>query len=198
MGNDEPSTLALVFASRMGDTNALEVLMNMYKPLVKAKAKQYFLSGGDIEDLVQEGMIGLYKAVLNFDETKGAKFSSFATLCVTRQIQTAIKTANRNKHIPLNSSVMLHTEDFPDSNAIPSHSSNIANPELLVIGQETLQDIDILIQERLTQLEHSVFLMYMDSKTHLEISTVLGIEQKSVDNALQRIKRKIRRSLAAK
>jgi len=193
--SDQPSTLKndekLVAASRGGDKAAIDMLMQRYKPLVKAKAKDYYLTGGDLEDLIQEGMIGLYKAVLDFDPSKGAQFSSFATLCVVRQIQTAIKAASRQKHMPLNTSVSLHNEDTPalQLEKIPDH--RLSNPETLFLGLEAFRDIENFLHENLTRLEYDVLIRHIDGKTHIEIADLLGKNVKAVDNALQRARRKI-------
>jgi len=184
----------LVAKARVGDTSALDLLMNRFKPLVKTKAKDYFLSGGDIEDLIQEGMIGLYKAVLDFDSAKSVKFVSFATLCVVRQIQTAIKAASRQKHMPLNTSLSLHNQDAPEVNTIRDNRLN--NPEALLLGREAYQNIDNFIRGNLSSLEYDILMLHIDGKTHLEISEHLGKNTKTVDNALQRIRRKIGKVIA--
>jgi len=189
MANDHE----LVASARGGDTAALDLLMHSFKPLVKAKAKDYFLTGGDMEDLIQKGMIGLYKAVLDFDPSKNVKFASFATLCIVRQIQTAIKAASRNKHQPLNTSLPLDSTDTTDFDKIPDHRAH--NPETLMLGRETYQDIDKLIHGNLTQLEYNVLALHMDGKNHAKIAETLGKTTKSVDNALQRIRRKIEKGL---
>jgi len=188
----------LVAQARSGNTSSLDLLMNRFKPLVKSKAKDYFLTGGDLEDLIQEGMIGLYKAVLDFNPEKGVKFTSFATLCVVRQIQTAIKAASRQKHMPLNTSVSLHSEDTPETHFDKIPDSHLNNPETLVIGREAYRDIDAFIHENLSRLEYEVLMLYMDSKTHLEIANALGENLKTVDNALQRIRRKVGKAIAEK
>jgi len=192
--NDE----TLVSQARGGNTSALDLLMNRFKPLVKSKAKDYFLTGGDLEDLIQEGMIGLYKAVLDFDPAKNVKFSSFATLCVVRQIQTAIKAASRQKHMPLNTSLSLHSEATPETNFDKIPGSRLSNPETLVLGHEAYKDIENFIRENLSDLEYDVLTLHMDGKTHLEISEALGKNLKTVDNALQRIRRKIGKSITSK
>jgi len=198
MANEENMTSneTLVAQARGGNTSSLDLLMNRFKPLVKSKAKDYFLTGGDLEDLIQEGMIGLYKAVLDFDPEKGVKFAAFATLCVVRQIQTAIKAASRQKHMPLNTSVSLHSEDTPETNFDKIPDNRLSNPETLVIGREAYQDIDAFIHDNLSRLEYEVLMLYMDSKTHLEIANALGENLKTVDNALQRIRRKIGKAIA--
>jgi len=135
----------LVAEARGGNTASLDMLMNRYKPLTKSKAKDYYIIGGDLEDLIQEGMIGLYKAVLSFDREKCVNFAPFATLCVVRQIQTAIKAASRHKHLPLNMSVSLHNEETPEISLdkIPDHRTT--NPEDLLLGLEAYRNIGDLL-----------------------------------------------------
>lgn len=180
--NDE----TLVEKSRQGDENALDILLQRYKPLVKSKVKTYYQAGGDPEDLIQEGMIGLYKAVLGYDSTKRVTFAAFAALCILRQVQTAIKTASRLKHIPLNTSLSLDNET---GEQLPAHRDN--DPEALFLGREALKHIDDYIKTNLSELEYSVFVLHMDGKSHMEIADALGKSAKSVDNTLQRIRRKI-------
>ena len=182
----------LVSNAYNGDTMALDILMNRFKPLVRVRAKDYFLTGGDMEDLIQEGMIGLYKAVYGYDASKGVKFASFAALCVTRQIQTAIKADSRQKHMPLNTSLSLHTDTGQDiaETSATGHTAN--NPEDMLLVLESYQDIYTFLHKNLTDLEHDVLMHHIDGKTHLEIATHLNKNQKTVDNALQRIKRKLR------
>jgi len=186
----------LVAEARDGNTAALDLLMNRFKPLAKSKAKDYYLTGGDLEDLIQEGMIGLYKAVLDFDREKCIKFAPFATLCVVRQIQTAIKAASRQKHMPLNTSVSLHNEETPEISLdkIPDH--RVINPEDLLLGLEAYQNIDDFIHENLSRLELDVLMLHIDGKTHSEIAQSIGKNLKTVDNALQRIKRKIGKGIS--
>jgi len=193
---EKNSDEVLIIKARKGNDTALDILMNRFKPLVKSKAKDYYLTGGDMEDLIQEGMIGLYKAVLNFDCEKGVKFAAFATLCVVRQIQTAIKTASRKKHMPLNTSLSLHSETTPELHLDEIHDHNVANPETLLLGREAYKNIDDFIHENLSGLEHQVLTLYMEGKTHEEIATALGKNAKTVDNALQRIRRKIGKGIA--
>jgi len=173
---------SLVHEARDGSTAALDLLMNRYKPLVKARAKDYYLTGGDPEDLIQEGMIGLYKAVLDFDHAKNVKFATFAGLCVVRQIQSAIKAASRQKHMPLNTSELLE-DNIPH---------NFNNPEDLLLNLEAYQNIDGFIRENLTHLELDVLRLHLDGESHMQIAQQLGKNMKTVDNALQRIRRKIK------
>ena len=177
------------------DGAALEYLLNKYKNFVRSRARSYFLIGADHEDIVQEGMIGLYKAIRDFRTDKLASFRAFAELCVTRQIITAIKTATRQKHIPLNSYVSLNKpiyDDEHDRTLLDVISEEIqSNPEELLISQEDLTRIEGRIGEMLSPLEKQVLLRYLDGKSYQEISDELGRHVKSIDNALQRIKRKM-------
>jgi len=176
MENDE----TLIHQAQNGNDTAFDTILTRYKPLVKVKAKDYYLLGGDLEDLIQEGMIGLYKAVRDYSNSHNASFATFASLCVVRQIQTAIKAANRQKHMPLNSSLTLE-------NDVAGQSS----PETLVLGQEAFRDISDFIRNKLTGLENSVLMLHMDGKTHQQIGEELGKTKKSVDNTIQRIRKKI-------
>ena len=177
------------------DGAALEYLLNKYKNFVRSRARSYCLIGADHEDIVQEGMIGLYKAIRDFRTDKLASFRAFAELCVTRQIITAIKTATRQKHIPLNSYVSLNKpiyDDEHDRTLLDVISEEIqSNPEELLISQEDLTLIEGRIGEMLSPLEKQVLLRYLDGKSYQEISDELGRHVKSIDNALQRIKRKM-------
>jgi RNA polymerase sporulation-specific sigma factor len=196
MENEISTDENLVAQAREGDTYALELLMNRFKPLVKVKANDYFLTGGDMEDLIQEGMIGLYKAFLDFDREKNVKFASFAAICVVRQIQTAIKAASRQKHIPLNSSLSLSGEVMGETNfgKIPDNRS--VNPETLVLGREAYQSIGDFIHDNLSSLEYNVLSLHISGKSHGQIAEALGKNKKSVDNTLQRVRRKIGKAIA--
>jgi len=182
-----------------GDEGALEYLINKYRNFVKAKARCYFLVGADREDIIQEGMIGLYKAIRDFRSDKLSSFRAFAELCVTRQIITAIKTATRQKHIPLNSYISLnkpiHDEDSDRTLMDIISSSKIADPEELVISQEEFSDIEEKMGEILSALEWQVLMSYLEGKSYQEIALELKRHVKSIDNALQRVKRKLERYL---
>ncbi|MBR5345782.1 MAG: RNA polymerase sporulation sigma factor SigH [Clostridia bacterium] len=183
-----------------GDSRAVEFLLNKYKNFVRSKARSYFLIGADHEDIVQEGMIGLYKAIRDFRADKLASFRAFAELCITRQIITAIKTATRQKHIPLNSYVSLNKPLYDDESdrtlldvIIEGKTSS---PEDLLISQENLQTINLRIGEVLSDLEQDVLYAYLDGKSYQEIAKMLGRHSKSIDNALQRVKRKLEKFLS--
>ncbi|MBQ2955468.1 MAG: RNA polymerase sporulation sigma factor SigH [Clostridia bacterium] len=185
----------IVLLAQEPDGAALEYLLNKYKNFVRSRARSYFLIGADHEDIVQEGMIGLYKAIRDFKTDKLASFRAFAELCITRQIITAIKTATRQKHIPLNSYISLNKPIYDEENdrtLLDVISEEIqSNPEELLISQEDLALIEGRIGEMLSPLEKQVLLRYLDGKSYQEISDELGRHVKSIDNALQRIKRKM-------
>ena len=182
-----------------GDTEALEFLINKYRNFVRAKARSYFLVGADREDIIQEGMIGLYKAVRDFRTDKLASFRAFAELCVTRQIITAIKTATRQKHIPLNSYVSLnkpiYDEDSDRTLLDVISGTKVSDPEELLISREEFGDIEQKMGEILSELEWQVLVAYLDGRSYQEIAESLDRHVKSIDNALQRVKRKLERYL---
>lgn len=185
--------------AREGDNIALEYLINKYKNFVRAKARSYFLIGADREDIIQEGMIGLYKAIRDFRLDKLSSFRAFAELCITRQIITAIKTATRQKHIPLNSYVSLnkpiYDEDSDRTLLDVLSGSKITDPEELIISKEEFNDIEEKMEEILSPLEWQVLMAYLEGKSYQEIAEELERHVKSIDNALQRVKRKIERYL---
>ena len=193
--NDEE----VVAFAREGDTVALEYLIHKYKNFVRAKARSYFLIGADREDIIQEGMIGLYKAIRDFRADKLASFRAFAELCITRQIITAIKTATRQKHIPLNSYVSLNKPLYDDESDRTLEDvlagNKVTDPEELVISREEFLDIESKMSEFLSDLEWSVLMLYLEGKSYQEIAEQLSRHVKSIDNALQRVKRKLERYL---
>ncbi|MCA1032745.1 RNA polymerase sporulation sigma factor SigH [Bacillus timonensis] len=182
-----------------GQSEALDYLINKYKNFVRAKARSYFLIGADREDIVQEGMIGLYKAIRDFKEDKLTSFKAFAELCITRQIITAIKTATRQKHIPLNSYVSLdkpiYDEESDRTLMDVISGAKVMDPEELIINQEKFDDIEVKMAELLSDLERKVLALYLDGRSYQEISEDLNRHVKSIDNALQRVKRKLERYL---
>lgn len=192
----------IVIEAKKGNVRAQEYLINKYQNFVKAKAKAYFLIGADKEDIYQEGMIGLYKAIRDFKADKLASFKAFAELCVTRQIITAIKTATRQKHIPLNTYISLNKpiyDEESDRTLIDILSeAKISDPEELVISREELNHIENEIGEILSDLELEVLSSYLDGKSYQEIACDLNRHAKSIDNALQRVKRKLEKSLSSK
>ncbi|WP_088003875.1 MULTISPECIES: RNA polymerase sporulation sigma factor SigH [Gottfriedia] len=182
---------------REGDQEALTFLIQKYRNFVKAKSRSYFLIGADREDIIQEGMIGLYKAIRDYKEDKLSSFKAFAELCITRQIITAIKTATRQKHIPLNSYVSLDKPIYDEESDrtlldVLTESKNM-DPEELVINQEENVDIELKMSELLSDLERKVLSLYLDGRSYQEISEELNRHVKSIDNALQRVKRKLER-----
>lgn len=193
---------SIVMDAKNGDVRAQEYIISKYEGFVKAKAKSYFLIGADKEDIYQEGMIGLYKAIRDINFEKATTFKAFAELCVTRQIITAIKTATRQKHIPLNTYVSLNkpvSDDESDRTLLDILSSiKVSDPEELVIGQEQKKLIEDEIERVLSDLEKEVFQSYLDGKSYQEIACDLDVQAKSIDNALQRVKRKLEKCLASK
>ena len=196
---DEFSDEELVEQVHLGNTNALDYLITKYRLFVKVKARSYFLIGADKEDIVQEGMIGLYKAIRDFKGEKLASFRAFAELCITRQIITAIKTATRQKHIPLNSYVSLdkpiYDEDSERTLMDVITSPLTDNPEHLMINREEYSRLEGQMSEVLSELEQQVLVLYLEGRSYNEISGLLKRSTKSIDNALQRIKRKLERHL---
>ena len=185
----------LVELSAGGDKAATECILARYKNLVRARGRMYFLAGADREDIIQEGMIGLFKAIRDFDSAKLASFRGFAELCIKRQILTAVKNANRQKHIPLNSYISLSAPFFDeDSENIVEElvSDNMeSNPENLIIRKEKAASMSGKIDESLSTLEKKVLSLYLSGKNYQEIAEILGRSPKSADNALQRIKKKV-------
>jgi len=189
----------IVKLSKGGDEFATEYLINKYKNFVRVKAKSYFLVGADREDIIQEGMIGLYKAIRDFRADKLSSFRAFAELCITRQIITAIKTATRQKHIPLNSYISLnkpiYDEDSDRTMLDILSGTKITDPEEVFISHELSDDLREKIQENLSELESQVLLSYLEGKSYQEMARELNRHVKSIDNALQRVKRKIEKTL---
>lgn len=189
----------LVELVHLGNTEALDYLITKYRLFVKLKARSYFLIGADKEDIVQEGMIGLYKAVRDFKGDKLASFRAFAELCITRQIITAIKTATRQKHIPLNSYVSLDKPIYDEESerTLMDVITNpvIDDPEHLMINREEYSRLEDRVSEVLSELEQQVLGLYLEGRSYNEISELLNRHVKSIDNALQRVKRKLERHL---
>ena len=189
----------IVLKASKGDKIALEYIIKKYKNFVKAKAKSYFLVGADKEDIIQEGMIGLYKAVRDFDGTKTNSVKCFAEICITRQIITAIKTATRQKHIPLNSYVSLNKPIYDEESERTLldiiSTSIVTDPEELIISKEELKRIESKMNELLSDLELQVVELYLNGKSYQYIADRLKRDVKSIDNALQRVKRKLEKHL---
>jgi RNA polymerase sporulation-specific sigma factor len=198
----EISDEEVVIRAKKGNTNAQEYLINKYENFVKTKAKSYFLIGADKEDIYQEGMIGLYKSIRDFNPEKLTSFKAFAELCVTRQIITAIKTATRQKHIPLNTYVSLnkpiYDEDSDRTLLDVLAGLKITDPEELIISKEEMTHIEKEMGRVLSDLEMEVLMSYLDGKSYQEIACDLDRQAKSIDNALQRVKRKLEKCLNIK
>lgn len=189
----------IAIRAKSGNGEAQEYLINKYKNFVKAKAKSYFLIGADKEDIYQEGMIGLYKAIRDFKSDKLSSFKAFAELCVTRQIITAIKTATRQKHIPLNTYISLNKpiyDEESDRTLLDILSAvKVSDPEEVVISKEEVIKIENEIEGVLSELEYEVLNSYLEGKSYQEIACDLDRHSKSIDNALQRVKRKLEKCL---
>jgi RNA polymerase sporulation-specific sigma factor len=193
---DDQTDEELISSYREGDSRAMDGLLTRYRNFARSKARSYFLVGADKEDIVQEAMIGLYKAVRDFSPEKETSFRAFADVCVTRQIITAIKMATRQKHIPLNTYVSLSkplaTDEEPDRalmDVLQPHE--VTDPAELVISSEELRSMKLAFGEILSDFEIEVLHLYVEGKSYQEISVLLGRQLKAVDNALQRIKRKV-------
>jgi len=191
----------VVVEAQQDNDKALEYIINKYKSFVKSKARSYFLIGADREDIVQEGMIGLYKAIRDFKADKLSSFRAFAELCITRQIITAIKTATRQKHIPLNSYVSLNKPLYDEESDRTLMDiiaeGKISDPEELVISNEEFNNIECKMGEILSDLEWEVLTSYLQGKSYQEIAATLDRHVKSIDNALQRVKRKLEKYIDA-
>jgi RNA polymerase sporulation-specific sigma factor len=188
----------IVELANAGDNRALEYIFYKYKDFVKMKTNSYYIVGADRDDIVQEGMIGLYKAVRTYDEFRSASFRSFADICVTRQLITAIKTATRQKHLPLNTYVSLSRTGYGngDNGYVESACvASSADPMELFIGKEYMDSIEQKLDNLLSSLEREVLKFYLEGRSYEEIATELNRRVKSIDNALQRVKRKMERYL---
>ena len=195
----DKSDETIVGMAQDGDRVALEYLLSKYKNFVRSKARSYFLIGADHEDIVQEGMIGLFKSIRDYQLERLSSFRAFAELCITRQIITAIKTATRQKHLPLNSYVSLNKPIYDEESdrtlmdvIVEGHAQN---PEELIIGREDILSIRDQVGTVLSSLEQDVLSAYLDGKSYQEIADKLGRHVKSIDNALQRVKRKLEKYL---
>lgn len=189
----------IVELAQQGDQCAVDFLVDKYKNFVRAKARSYFLIGADREDIIQEGMIGLFKAIRDYKQDKLTSFRAFAELCITRQIITAIKTATRQKHIPLNSYVSLNKPIYDEESDRTLmdilSTAKVTNPEDIVISQEEFIFIEKKMGEILSSLEWKVLMAYLEGKSYQEIAEELQRHVKSIDNALQRVKRKLEKYL---
>lgn len=190
----------LVDMAKQGDKYAINKLIEKYSIMVKAKAKTYFLVGADKEDIIQEGLIGLYKAIRDYDEDKTCSFRYFADICVTRQIITAIKTATRQKHIPLNTYISLNRPMFEEESERTLYdmvTTSLDNdPEGLVIDKEAYKDMENRMKKTLSKFEEEVFIRYLSGQSYSDIAIYLSKDAKSVDNAIQRVKKKLEKNLS--
>lgn len=199
---DKLSDEALIGLINSGNSDAQDYILNKYKAVVKTKARAYFLIGADRDDIIQEGMIGLYKAVRDYQPDRHASFRAFADLCINRQIITAVKTATRQKHLPLNSYVSLN-KPLSDEENMHTYMDMLkevetTNPESMIISRENLDYIETNIAKILSKFELKVLSLYIAGKTYAEIAQAIGKPEKSVDNALQRVKKKIEKFLEKK
>mgnify|MGYP003369480110 CR=1 FL=1 len=177
-----------------GDNKPVDYLINKYKNLVKVRSRAYFMMGADTEDIIQEGMIGLYKAIRDYKKTD-ATFQTFAKICIDRQVMTAIKTANRKKHLPLNSYLSLNMLVYDEENEITYidklEESKILNPEEIIIDKENVKTLQQKINQNLSDLEKQVLQLYLKGRSYATIAKKLDKDEKSIDNAIQRIRKKI-------
>lgn len=197
----------LIDRLRDGESDITDYLMDKYKNLVKSKAKAMFILGADNEDLIQEGMIGLFKAVRDYDSGRDASFQTFAQLCISRQMYTAVQASGRKKHAPLNYYISLYAEKLDTDGKeiagdllenIPSESAQGRNPEEMLIDKENERDLEVAVESELSPFEKQVLDLCLIGMSYTEIAKVLGREQKATDNAIQRIKGKIRKIIQRK
>jgi len=196
---EKKADASLVMLAQSEDTKALVTMLERYEEFVRMKARSYFLIGADREDIIQEGMIGLYKAIRDYREDRDTSFKAFAEICITRQIITAIKTATRQKHAPLNSYVSLNNpvgeSDDPDRLYMDFLSDKSLDPGELVVSIEEAESIRENFRQMLSELETKVLRLYIEGRSYQEIAELLDRHVKSIDNALQRIKRKVEQHL---
>lgn len=181
--------------AKEGDKDSIDFLIDKYSPMVKSKARLYFLAGADRDDIIQEGMIGLYKAIRDYDAVKTSAFKSFADMCITRQMITAVKTSNRQKHMPLNTYISLSKPVFEDDSEKTLHEiirdELDQDPEKLLLGKESYMNTEKNIMKLLSPFEEEVLNLYLQDKSYQNIAEKLEKTVKAVDNAIQRIKRKL-------
>lgn len=184
----------LIANLRAGDKNIMDYILNKYKPLVLSKANAMFLIGGDTDDLIQEGMIGLFKAIRDYRANKESSFFHFAELCINRQIYSAVEASNRKKHVPLNTYVSFYSQNGEEGKSLAETLSAdvMNNPEQLIINQENLQLFWEKLRERLSGMERQVLDEYLSGLNYRQIAEKMGKSPKAIDNALSRIKAKIR------
>ena len=202
-GQVQVDDLYLIALAKQGDPTAYDRIVRRYYGFVRLKASSYFLTGGDADDLIQEGLVGLYKAVRDFRSDRESSFRNFAELCITRQIITAVKTATRNKHTPLNGYVSFSQTPASAPEGEPTLEEVIAGPSVqdpasMVISSEELQSLVGCLSTSLSELESRVLSLYLDGRSYEEIAWRLSCEPKTVDNALQRVKRKVGAHLSSR
>ena len=192
----------LILMYRDGEEDAAGVIMNRYKNLVRKKAGSMYILGADRDDLIQEGMIGLFKAMRDYDMGRDVNFFTFADLCVSRQMYTAVQASNRQKHLPLNTYISLYSQNMNSTEGTEEYalmdtlsSQKDINPEDMVIEQEDMEYMEHAILKELSELEKQVFELHLTGMSYTEIAKVLGRDEKSTDNALQRMKNKIKKVL---
>lgn len=181
----------LILGTQSGDEKALETILVRYKPLVYKKSQPYYLAGGDDDDVIQEGLIGLYKAVMNFDKDKFPLFNVFAGVCIERRIISAVKKASRLKHNPLNTYISLSNDDEGETEIEPIESDIAKNPENIFIERENVTGLEGKINNALSTFEMQVLLCQLNGHTYKETADILSRDTKAVDNAMQRIKKKL-------
>lgn len=192
----------LILMYRDGEEEAAGVILNKYKNLVRKKASSMYILGADRDDLIQEGMIGLFKAMRDYDMGRDVNFFTFADLCVSRQMYTAVQASNRQKHLPLNTYISIYSQNMNSIEGTEEYalmdtlsSKKDINPEDMVIEQEDMEYMEQAILKELSELEKQVFELHLTGMTYSEIAKVLGRDEKSTDNALQRMKTKIKKVL---
>lgn len=197
---DQATDEELIDRLRGGEEPVMDYICDKYKHLVRSKAKSMFILGGDSEDLIQEGMVGLFKAVRDYDSGRDASFYTFADLCISRQMYTAVQASRRKKHIPLNTYVSLYgaaVEDNPEEHSLLDALADRSgrNPEEMVLDRERVAYLENVIENKLSPFEKQVLDLYLTGMSYTQIAKVLGRDEKSTDNALQRLKGKIRKQL---
>ena len=199
----EPDDQTLVAQSKLGRTEATDKLIRRYHGFVRLKASSYFLVGGDSDDLIQEGLVGLYKAIRDYRTDRESSFRNFAELCITRQIITAVKTATRNKHVPLNQYVSFGQSPAANSESETTMEEILPGPTAFdpvnqAISSEELGSLVSCLRASLSEMESSVLGYYLEDRSYEETALLLGCDTKTVDNALQRVKRKVAKHLATR
>lgn len=197
MNFDKSTDKELIILIQNGNQEATEYLLKKYSPLVKKSIRALYLIGADTEDLSQEGMIGLFKAIQNYQTDNAASFYTFAKVCIDRQIYTAIKTSNRKKHSPLNTYISFYSQANEEGTELIDNleAGNDSNPENVILDRESASWLEEQLEERLSKLENEVLHYYLDGKSYADIAAKLGKTDKSIDNAVQRIREKVKNLL---